>query len=204
MTIGERIKELRKHSLKLTQTEFGEKIGLKQAAVGLYENGQRGISDQSISLICQAFNVREEWLREGKGEMFQQQDNAIMQSIKQAYHLDGDCLAAVEAFLTLPPDTRAAVLEAARTIAATFAASPQAPASAEPPASAGEDASTLEETSTVAGDELDADPAAAFARLRPDVQQELMRLAPAVKREKTREALTGTSLLSVCAGAGEA
>lgn len=65
MTIGERIKTLRKE-LGLTQTEFGAKIGLKQTAVGMYELGQRGISEQSIQLIAQVFHVRAEWLRTGE------------------------------------------------------------------------------------------------------------------------------------------
>lgn len=68
MAIGERIKSLRKE-LKLTQAEFGEKIGLKPTAVLMYEKNQRGVSDQSIQLICQAFNVREAWLRDGEEPM---------------------------------------------------------------------------------------------------------------------------------------
>ncbi len=37
MTIGERIKALRKGN-KLTQEEFGERIGLKGTAIGMYES----------------------------------------------------------------------------------------------------------------------------------------------------------------------
>ena len=66
MSIGERIKELRLEK-GLSQTEFGRSIGLKQAAIGLYESGSRSVSDQSISLICQKFGVSENWLRTGEG-----------------------------------------------------------------------------------------------------------------------------------------
>ncbi|MEA4986535.1 MAG: helix-turn-helix transcriptional regulator [Anaerovorax sp.] len=69
MTIGERIKELRKE-LKLNQTEFGNRIGLKQTAIGMYENNLRGVADRSILLICKEFGVSEKWLRNGQGEMF--------------------------------------------------------------------------------------------------------------------------------------
>ena len=52
MSIGERVRLLRKE-LGLNQAQFAEKIGLKQAAIGLYENNQRGVADRIILLICE-------------------------------------------------------------------------------------------------------------------------------------------------------
>lgn len=69
VSIGERMRILRKE-LKLNQSEFADKIGLKQAAIGLYENNQRGVADRTILLICEKYGVREEWLRDGTGDMF--------------------------------------------------------------------------------------------------------------------------------------
>lgn len=65
----DRIKALRKE-LHLNQTAFGEKIGIKQGTVAGYENGSRQPIDAVISAICREWNVSEEWLREGTGEMF--------------------------------------------------------------------------------------------------------------------------------------
>ena len=65
----ERIKALRK-ALQLNQTAFGEKIGIKQGTVAGYENGSRQPIDAVISAICREWNVSEEWLRDGVGEMF--------------------------------------------------------------------------------------------------------------------------------------
>lgn len=67
--MNERIKELRK-ALGLNQTEFGEKIGIKQGSVAGYESGVRTPLDSVILSMCREFNVNEEWLRTGKGEMF--------------------------------------------------------------------------------------------------------------------------------------
>lgn len=64
-----RIKEIRV-SLGLNQSDFGNKIGLGQAGVSALEKGIRGITDRNIQLICEKFNVNEEWLRSGEGEMF--------------------------------------------------------------------------------------------------------------------------------------
>lgn len=65
----DRIRLLRKE-LKLNQTDFGERIGVKQASVAGYETGIRTPLDAVITSICREFNVSEDWLRTGKGEMF--------------------------------------------------------------------------------------------------------------------------------------
>lgn len=70
-----RIKDLRKH-LGLTQSEFGEKIGLKGNTITNYENNLRTPSDAVIYSICREFNVSERWLRTGEGEMFMQLSRA--------------------------------------------------------------------------------------------------------------------------------
>ena len=69
----DRIKSVRK-ALKMTQQEFADRIGIKRNTVGLYEIGQSGISDTVIKAICREFDVNEEWLRTGSGEMFKEVD----------------------------------------------------------------------------------------------------------------------------------
>lgn len=71
--MNERIRELRK-ALNLNQTEFGERIGTKQSTVAGYENGSRQPIDAVITAICREFDVNEEWLRTGSGEMFKEVD----------------------------------------------------------------------------------------------------------------------------------
>lgn len=63
------MKELRKR-LDLTQQEFAEKIGISRGNIAAYEVGKNAPSDAVISLICREFNVNEEWLRTGEGEIF--------------------------------------------------------------------------------------------------------------------------------------
>ena len=67
--MGERIKMLRR-ALELTQHEFAEKIGVKRNTVATYEMGRSEPSTAAISLICREFDVNEQWLRTGEGEMF--------------------------------------------------------------------------------------------------------------------------------------
>ena len=66
--MNERIKLLRK-SLNMNQTDFGNKVGIKQTTVAGYENGIRTPTDAVILAICREFDISEEWLRTGQGEM---------------------------------------------------------------------------------------------------------------------------------------
>lgn len=69
MTQGERIKEIRKY-LQLTLEKFGEKLGVGKTAISKIENNERGVTEQMIKAVCREFDVNEEWLRTGKGNMF--------------------------------------------------------------------------------------------------------------------------------------
>ncbi len=65
----ERLKQLRK-TLDLTQQEFADRIGTKRNTIAKYETNTNMPSAAVISLICREFDVNEEWLRTGEGEMF--------------------------------------------------------------------------------------------------------------------------------------
>lgn len=66
--MNKRIKLLRT-KLNLSMEKFGNRIGLTRSAISKIESGSNP-SDQTIISICREFNVREEWLRTGNGEMF--------------------------------------------------------------------------------------------------------------------------------------
>lgn len=68
-TLGSRIKLLRK-TLKLNQTNFGSPIGVSYGHISNIENDKDIPSDTIIKLIAINYNVSEEWLRDGTGEMF--------------------------------------------------------------------------------------------------------------------------------------
>ena len=65
----ERIKKIRKE-LGLTQQEFADRIGIKRGGISNYEIGRNEPTDSVVSLICREFNISEEWLRNGTGDMF--------------------------------------------------------------------------------------------------------------------------------------
>ena len=69
--MNERIRLLRKE-LGLNQSDFGNKIGVKQGTVAGYESGARTPLDAVVSSFCREYDVNEDWLRTGEGEMFEQ------------------------------------------------------------------------------------------------------------------------------------
>lgn len=67
--MNERLKKLRK-ALGLTQQEFADRIGIKRNSFANYETGRNTPIDAIIVSICREFNVNEDWLRDGIGDMF--------------------------------------------------------------------------------------------------------------------------------------
>lgn len=67
--MNDRIKILRK-TLGLTLEKFGEPLGVKKNTLSAIETGRNSLTEQMLKSICREFNVNEEWLRNGTGEMF--------------------------------------------------------------------------------------------------------------------------------------
>lgn len=65
----DRFKELRKE-LNVTQQEFADKLKISRNFVAQIEMGSKVPSDRTIDDVCREFNVSEEWLRTGNGDMF--------------------------------------------------------------------------------------------------------------------------------------
>lgn len=71
--MNERIKMVREY-YRLTQDEFGKRIGSARNTIANYESGNRSPSNSVVLSICREFNVNEGWLRTGEGEMFVEMD----------------------------------------------------------------------------------------------------------------------------------
>jgi transcriptional regulator with XRE-family HTH domain len=67
--VNQRIKQLRT-LLKMTQVNFAKQIHISQGSLGEIETGFRNVNDRIIQLICTQFNVNKNWLKTGKGGMF--------------------------------------------------------------------------------------------------------------------------------------
>ena len=76
MTTNQRIKELRT-KLGLSQAKFAKAISISNGYIAGIELGNRKVNDRLIKLIVSSFNVREEWLKNGEGDMFNKQPNQL-------------------------------------------------------------------------------------------------------------------------------
>lgn len=107
--MNERIKALRK-ALNLTQQEFGDRIGIKRNSVALIENG-RNTSDQTIFSICREFNVSEEWLRTGKGEMFNPAPDSELDALAKKYDLSNSAYVLIEKFVGMKKEQQDVIID---------------------------------------------------------------------------------------------
>ena len=120
LSLGERIRKVRR-TLDLTQEAFCNRIGLKRNSISLVESDKRNISDQAILSICREFNVNEEWLRNGNGEMFKAAPADVLDQLAYKYHLSEADYVMVEKFVTMRPEARKVLFDYIHEVSAAFA-----------------------------------------------------------------------------------
>nr|WP_243022280.1 helix-turn-helix transcriptional regulator [Clostridium sp. OF03-18AA] len=109
MNIGDRLKRLRKE-LDLTQEAFASRIGSVQNTITGYESGRRNPSAPVISLICREFDVNEEWLRNGTGEMFAPESNDELEALAKKYNLSNADQVLIEKYVNLKAGSRETII----------------------------------------------------------------------------------------------
>jgi transcriptional regulator with XRE-family HTH domain len=103
--LKDRLKELRL-TMKMSQEDFGAQLGIKKSAISYLESGKSQLTDRNAAAICEKFNVRREWLLEGKGEMFGLEEDAPLNVIVQRYDLNSFETAMLERYLQLSKPER--------------------------------------------------------------------------------------------------
>lgn len=106
--MNERLKKLRK-KLDITQQEFADRIGIKRNSFANYETGRNKPIDAIIKSICREFNVNEEWLRTGIGEMFIEEDFFSLDDYAKSNNLTDIEKKLILGFMKLDPKVREAV-----------------------------------------------------------------------------------------------
>lgn len=84
-----RIKQVRKEA-NLSMEKFGEKIGITKSSISMLELGKNNPSERTIKLICLEFNINENWLRTGEGEM------KVVHNTQEHYYLNLEKLQKVD------------------------------------------------------------------------------------------------------------
>ena len=95
---------------KTSQEVFAKSLGLTRTAYNKYELGLVIPSDTFIQLVCSKFNISEEWLRTGEGEMRQESETAMFSSFAQQYNLSEKERQAARYLLSLTSEDRQQIL----------------------------------------------------------------------------------------------
>ena len=106
----ERIKKIRRE-LDLTQQEFADRLGIKRGTISNYELGRNDPVDSVISLICREFNVSEEWLRDGSGDMFITDKPNELDALVMKYGLSDADQVLIEKYISLKPKSRDTIIQ---------------------------------------------------------------------------------------------
>lgn len=108
--MNERVKQLRK-ALGLSGEKFGEKIGLTRMAISNIENNRYNLTEQTIKSICREFNVNENWLRFGEGNMFTAIDEISIDELVSNNSVDDLEAEIIKTYFSLDKDVRKSALE---------------------------------------------------------------------------------------------
>lgn len=135
--MNERIKELRK-ALGLTLDKFGERLGVTKQTVSRIENGINNVTDQMFKSICREYNVNENWLRTGEGEMFVPASTFNLDEFVKSKGASDLELEIVKAYFELDEDVRDTIIEHfknkfSKTAANSSSGSSSAPAKSDKP-----------------------------------------------------------------------
>ncbi len=112
MEVYERIRELRKNHLKLTQENFGEILGVNRSVIKNIELNVLARPDQKeplYKLICKTFNVNYEWLTTGEGEMQVETKDSFVKRLSAEYGLNFFLEKIVSTYLNLEGEALANV-----------------------------------------------------------------------------------------------
>lgn len=107
MDISDRLKLLRKEK-KLSQTEFGERVGV---TIGVIKNIERKLVEPKelfIKQVCKEYRVNYLWLTEGVGDMYNNYDNILLEELADEYKLDELDIKIIQLYIKLPTEQRAA------------------------------------------------------------------------------------------------
>lgn len=115
--MNSRIKEVRTAFGK-SQTDFAKALSISRSAICKIESGENTPSEQTIKLICREFNINEEWLTDGIGEMKKTTDRKLSGYLSEiATGNDEFIQNLIEVYMELDQTSKEALKEIAKKMA---------------------------------------------------------------------------------------
>lgn len=127
METYERIRQLRKQHLKLSQEQFGEQLGVSRSVIANIETNVLARPEQKeplYRLICETFHVNYKWLTSGEGEMLVTTKQSLVEKLSEGYGLSYTAQKIIECYLNLDEQQRTVVDDFIKTIAESIILTP--------------------------------------------------------------------------------
>lgn len=114
--IVDRLKILRKKE-KLSQTEFGKRVGVSRDVINNIELRRVPPKDLLLNTVCKEYSVDPEWLFSGEGDIYINTTETFADSLKKAYGLDDLGVSILQSYLQLDERDKKAVEKFIKNIA---------------------------------------------------------------------------------------
>ena len=114
--MNKRIREIRECK-NLSQTKFAEMLGMTRSMISNMELGLVDVPDYRIKAICKTYNVNEQWLRTGEGEMFNDEHPPSLDALSELHNLDDLSRATIEEYIQMPEGARKNFLDLVHAVA---------------------------------------------------------------------------------------
>lgn len=113
MEMYERIRQLRKDELKMSQEAFGKRLGVSRSVIKNIELNALARPEQKLSLIkliCKEFSISEDWLLNGIGSMYMKSVTFSLDDFVKAKGMSELELEILKTYFELPKDVRKAAV----------------------------------------------------------------------------------------------
>lgn len=123
MEMFDRIRQLRKQHLNMTQKEFGAILGVSRSVINNIESNALAKPEQKLSLVklmCKEFGINEAWIIDGTEPMITPKSNDVLDALAKEYDLSQSDYAVVEKFINAKPEKRKVLIELVKNMAAAI------------------------------------------------------------------------------------
>lgn len=110
MTINERVKYLRKNILNMNQTDFAQKLGMKQTSISSMEKKDGTVTDRAIKTMVLLFNIHEDWIRYEKKPILLESDTLFPNDNTGQNNITNEELEIIKCYLELDPHIRETII----------------------------------------------------------------------------------------------
>lgn len=114
MELHERIKDIRKNYLHLSQEAFGARVGVSRSVINNIERNALARPEQKISLIkliCKEFSINENWLLNGIEPMFVEQETFSLANFAKQYNATDLEINIIKAYFEFDPEIRKTLIQ---------------------------------------------------------------------------------------------